>query len=241
MQKFPYHIIDLTHVVHKGIPTWDGSCGFTSTCKLDYSDCTSPVKFRVQQVSMDAGIGTHIDSPAHCIPGSMTVEHLMLSDLIAPCVVIDVSHHALANYVVQLDEVKAFEKRYGKIPAGTFVIFYTGWERYWQLPDQYGYQYPTIDPGVAILLVERNIAGLGVDTLSPDGRDSAFQVHHILLSHGKYIVENIANAQQLPAVGSFALVLPIKAAGLTEAPIRLLGLIEMTSNKKTLKQVKNNP
>jgi kynurenine formamidase len=180
---------------------------------------------------MDAGIGTHIDSPAHCISGDMTVEHLALPNLIAPCVVIDVSHHVAASYVVQLDEVDAFEKNYGKVPAGAFVIIYTGWEKYWQLPDQYGYQYPTIDSSVATLLIERNIAGLGVDTFGPDGRDSAFQVHQILLSHGKYIIENVANIQQLPIIGSFTWALPMKAKGLTEAPIRLVGLVEKTSTE----------
>ena len=64
-----------------------------------------------------------------------------------------------------------------------------------------------------------------IDTLSPDLPSSGFPVHKHVLGAGKYIVENIANASKLPPVGSITLAMPIKVAGLTEAPIRLIGLL----------------
>ena len=73
-------------------------------------------------------------------------------------------------------------------------------------------------------LLARNIAGIGIDTLSPDRPDSGFPVHQLLLGADKYIIENVANPQQMPKTGGFALVLPMKIQGATEAPTRLVGL-----------------
>ena len=54
---------------------------------------------------------------------------------------------------------------------------------------------------------------------------SDYPVHQTLLGAGKYLVENVANADKLPAVGSYSLALPILTVGGTEAPIRLIGLL----------------
>ena len=67
--KFPYKAVDLTHTISSDAPTWEGDCGFSHDIMLDYASCTTPVKFRVQTINMVAGLGTHIDAPAHCIPG----------------------------------------------------------------------------------------------------------------------------------------------------------------------------
>ena len=67
IKKFPFKLIDLTHTLDSNLPSWDGDCGFNHTIKLDYQDCKSDVKFRVQQVTMQAGIGNHIDSISNCI------------------------------------------------------------------------------------------------------------------------------------------------------------------------------
>lgn len=226
-KKFPYRLIDLTHTISKKTASFDGSCGFNHDIKLDYNECDSEVKFRVQQVRMHAGIGTHIDSPSHCIPGAATVEQLPLNSLIAPLVVIDVHKKMTANYKVSEDDIMAFENKYGQIQENNFIAFYTGWSQYWNNPKQYhnNHLFPSISESVANILVSRNISGLGIDTLSPDVPASGFPVHQIILKSGKYIVENIANLEKMPAVGAFVLTLPTKCAELTEAPVRMVGLI----------------
>jgi kynurenine formamidase len=78
----------------------------------------------------------------------------------------------------------------------------------------------------ARLLLERDIVGLRIDTLSPDSPHSKFAVHQLLLSNEKYIVENVANTDKLPPTGSWCLIAPLKIAGGTEAPVRLIGLIK---------------
>ncbi len=85
-KKFPYKLIDLTQTLSEETPSWDGGCGFNHNIKLDYDECDSATKFRVGQIKMHAGIGTHIDAPSHCIPGAATVEQVPLDTLIAPLV-----------------------------------------------------------------------------------------------------------------------------------------------------------
>ncbi|MFT5319064.1 MAG: kynurenine formamidase [Chlamydiales bacterium] len=228
MMKFPYKIIDLTHTLDKNIPAWEGGCGFSHELKCDYADCDTDVQFRVQELKMVAGIGTHIDAPAHCIPGALTVDALKVDDLVAPCVCIDVSDKVSSTFSVSTNDILAFEKTYGKINKNTFVIIYTGWDQYWNDPEKYQNQYmfPSVSADVADLLLERDIVGLGIDTLSPDRPTDGFPVHEALLGSGKYIVENIACASKLPPVSIYTLAMPIKVAGGTEAPIRLLALID---------------
>ncbi len=227
--KLPFKIIDLTHTLTPLIPTWNGSCGFQHELKQDYGKDENDPKFRVQQLKMHAGIGTHIDAPSHCIPGGKDVADLDLNDLIAPCVVIDVSKKANSDYLVTAADIDAFEDQYGLISPRTFVLINTGWEKYWDTPEKYrnNYQYPSVSKAAVLTLLKREIVGIGIDTLSPDRPGSGYPVHHLILGAGKYIVENVRNAALLPPSGAYSLALPIKTKEGAEAPIRLVGLIKL--------------
>jgi len=223
----PFKLIDLTHKLSKNTPTWNGSCGFENEIKLDYHYCEGEVKFRVQQFKLHAGIGTHLDAPSHCIPGGLTIDDIPLEQLAACCFVINVSAKSHKNFKLSVDDVRAFEEKYGRISENSFVIVYTGWDRFWDNALEYrnNLVFPTISNDAAEFLLERNIVGLGIDTLSPDLPDSGFPVHKTILGAGKYIVENIANAKELPPIGAYTLAFPIKIVDGTESPIRLVGMI----------------
>lgn len=227
MNTFPFKVVDLTHTLSPTTPSWTGDCGFQHQLVTDYKDGSTPVQFRVQAINMHAGVGTHMDAPAHCIPGGKTIDTLALNDLIAPCIVIDVSKHAHATYQCSVADIHAFEQRHGTIPQGSFVIIRTGWDQFWHQPEQYrnDLQFPSVTLSAAQLLLERNIVGLGIDTLSADTEKSGYPVHQAILSAGKYLVENVAHSAKLPPIGSFSLALPILTEGGTEAPIRLIGLL----------------
>ncbi|WP_371254337.1 hypothetical protein [Orientia tsutsugamushi] len=75
-------------------------------------------------------------------------------------------------------------------------------------------------------MLERCVSAIGIDTLSPDRPEDGFKVHKTFLSADKIIVENVANLDSIPPTGSFVMILPIKIKDGTEAPVRLVGLIE---------------
>ncbi len=172
-------IIDLTHTLTSNTPTWNGSCGFNLIATLDYHECTSPTSFKVQNISLQAGLGTHIDTPAHCFSRQLDASALCLNNLYAPCIKIDISHRLSATNKLTIEDIELFEKQYGLITPHSFVMIYTGWDKYWNSPEQYrnNLSFPTVTPEAAKLLLLRKIVGLGIDTLSPDPDDGVFYVH----------------------------------------------------------------
>jgi kynurenine formamidase len=220
-------IIDLTHTLYATIPTWDGSCGFNAEIDTDYTDCKEPNLFRTQKINCNAGIGTHMDAPAHCFQDSRTIESLSIDELVTDCIVVDVSKKADENYIIMPEVIEKFEDEYGVIKPKSFLVFYTGWDKYWDTPEKYrnNYNFPSVHPSTAELLLKRNIVGLGIDTLSADTGKDGFPVHRAILGANKYLVENITNLKSLPPTGSKIAVLPIKIKDATEAPIRLVAFV----------------
>lgn len=231
---FPYKIIDLTHEINEHIPTWDAACGFRSKLILGEGDATTNTKFFVQHFEMQAGIGTHIDAPAHCIKGGQHISEMKLENLIVPVFVIDVSDRVHENYILSVQDVLDFELKFGDILPDSFVVIRTGWDQFWHDPVKYrnNHIFPSVSLDAATLLLERNINGLGIDTLSPDLARSQYPVHQLILGAGKYIIENIANSSALPPKGAFIMALPIKIFEGTEAPLRLIGLVENDDSSK---------
>ncbi|MDR3643229.1 MAG: cyclase family protein [Candidatus Doudnabacteria bacterium] len=222
-----FKVIDLTHTLAANIPSWDGTGGFGLEIDTDYKDCVAPNLFRTQKIVSNAGMGTHMDAPAHVIPGGRTIDLLKSDELVVDCIVVDVISKSYDNYLVMPEVIEEFEKAHDQIPAGSFVIFYTGWSKFWETPKKYhnDHKFPGVHSSTADILVTRNVAGVGIDTLSCDRGDAGFPVHHAILGANKYLVENIANANLLPPTGAKILVLPMNIKDATEAPIRLIALV----------------
>jgi kynurenine formamidase len=225
-----FKIVDLTHPLCSSMPTWNGSCGFCLEIKKDYDQI-----FRVQQIKMHAGVGTHMDAPSHRIQGGLAISDIPLEQLIVPVCVIDVSEHAGADYEISVKDIEDYEKTHGVIGRNSLVIAFTGWNRFWMDAEAYRnidangqMHFPAFSSQAAELLLKRNIAGIAIDTLSPDCSDAAFTVHKLILEAGKYIIENIADCSQIPPKGSYAIALPLRAES-TESPIRIIGLVPHSS------------
>jgi len=222
VMKNKFKFLDLTHSLDPTIPSWNGNCGFNLELLKDYANNSMQTSFRNHQIVMEAGMGTH------CVQGGDSIAALPLSSLIAPCQVIDVSAQANATFELSVKDIKHFETQHRKLLPGGIVLIYTGWDRFWEEPEKYRNDlvFPCVSKDAAELFLERGINGLGIDTLSPDRPESGYPVHQLLLGAGKYIIENVANAKLLPTDNSYLLALPIKIEGATEAPIRLVGMVE---------------
>lgn len=219
--------IDLTHKLHPHVPTWwSGSCGFCLEVKKEYDPL-----FRIQQIKMHGGVGTHMDAPSHRFPGAASIADIALEQLIVPICMMDLSSKASADYELSEIEILEHEKEHGKIPKNALFIAFTGWSRLWSDPEAYRNKdsqgemhFPSLSSASAKLLLERDVAGIAIDTLSPDCRDLDFTVHRLLLGAGKYIIENIADCSAVPARGSYAIALPLRAEEAAESPIRLIAI-----------------
>jgi len=220
-------LVDLTHTLESSVPTWSGSCGFEHAIKMDYSEGC-----RVQNIKMHAGVGTHMDAPLHFIPDGLSVADIDIHQLVIPACVIDISDRNNPDYKLSVEDIISYENRFGKIPENSLVIAYTGWDQYWLDSQKYrnansegGVRFPGFSANSAELLLERNVVGIGIDTLSPDGSDMTFPVHHSILGAGKYIIENLGNCSQLPPRGAYVLVFPLKVKEGTESAVRAIGIM----------------
>lgn len=215
-------LIDLTHVLDGSVPTWNGSCGFHHEVKMDYDQGV-----RVLAYKMHAGVGTHMDAPSHFCKEGKHIADIPIEQLIVPLNVIDMQSRAHPDFLLSAEDVLAFEKSHGKIQAGSAVVLNTGWSKRWgdiqafRNVDAAGkMHFPGFSEEAAILLVKRSVAGIGIDTLSPDGINPHFPVHQHILGAGKYILENLTNLEKLPATGAFLIALPLKIREGTESAVR---------------------
>ena len=222
-----YTLVDLTHPLHEGVPTWTGRCGFHLEIKIDYDQ-----GLRAQTQRGHAGIGTHMDAPSHFVPGGANIGDIPLEQLIVPLSVLDLTGKLSPDLLVTPQDLLDYEKQYGPIAANSVVAAMTGWEKYWSQPERYRnpddsgkMHYPGFTAAAARLLVERNVAGIGIDTLSPDGSNDGFPVHEAILGAGKYILENLAHLSRVPARGAFIIAFPPNIRDASEYTLRAAALI----------------
>ncbi|MGH7673633.1 MAG: cyclase family protein [Gemmatimonadales bacterium] len=184
--------------------------------------------------------GTHLDAPVHFAEGKHTTDQIPLAQLIGPAVVVDVSAAAAQDrdYRLAPDGLDAWERANGPIPAGAIVLVRTGWGSRW--PDRLRYlgttktgpaavpelHFPGLHPDAARRLVERRVNAVGIDTPSIDyGQSTTFDSHQILFAAAIPAFENVASLERLPATGAFVIALPMKIAGGSGGPLRIVAWI----------------
>ncbi|MBK5297570.1 MAG: cyclase family protein, partial [Vicinamibacteria bacterium] len=183
--------------------------------------------------------GTHLDAPVHFSKTGRSTADLPLQQLMAPAVVIDATRQAAADaaYRVTRADVEAFEAAHGRIAPGTIVLVRTGWSRFW--PDRKQYlgddtpgdasklRFPGYGEDAARFLVEqRQVAMLGIDTASIDyGPSTDFLAHRVGAAANVVNLENLTALDQLPPTGATVIALPIKIAGGSGGPVRVVALV----------------
>jgi len=201
---------DLTHVFREGFPMFLGAPPAPDREVL----VTVPANgFYGQRWTFWEHTGTHLDVPAHFIADGRQSPEIPLEELVRPLVVIDISARAASDpdAVVLPGDLVAFERRHGRIPRGAVACMYSGWES--RVGSEAAYRNVGADglqhfPGfgkaaVEWLLVERDIAGIGVDTLSLDhGASTTFDTHLTVLGADRYGIENLANLANVPPRGA---------------------------------------
>lgn len=222
--------VDLTQTMHDDMAFWPGGVPFKKVVLVDYEQ-----GYLLHKFEMGENTGTHVDAPAHFVEGNRPIDELSLSELIVPAVVIDVKDKVASDpaYELSADDVRSWESEHGEIPAGTLVILNTGWHKRFDEPEKYVnmdadevMQFPGYGPDSARLLVERDVAGIGIDTLSIDhGPSKTFAAHMVMLQAGKYQIENLANLDALPATGATVVVGVLPVRGGSQAQARVIALL----------------
>ena len=235
----PDRIVDLTYAFDANSVYWPTAEQFK--LETDFEGVTDKGYFySAYRYSAAEHGGTHLDSPVHFAKGRRTVDQLPLEQLMGPAIVIDVTEKCATNpdYLVSVADFENWEKRNGKIPAGTIVLLRTGFGKFY--PDRKKYlgteergaeavaklHFPGLDPVAARwITTNRSIKAIGLDTASIDyGQSTLFESHRALFEKNVPAFENVANLDQLPAKGFSVIALPMKIKGGSGGPLRIIAL-----------------
>ena len=234
-----YRIVDLTHPLNAKTLYWPTSPTTFKLDSLSYGQTPGGWFYSSFAFSAPEHGGTHLDAPIHFGEGHLTVDRVPLDRLIAPVVVIDVTAKtkADADYRLTREDVLAFERRNGRIAAGTIVLLRTGWSARW--PDKKTYlgddtpndasklHFPSFGVEAARLLIqERRVAAIGADVASIDyGPSQNFMVHRIAAAADVPGIENLTNLNLVPVTGALLVALPMKIEGGSRGPVRVVALV----------------
>jgi kynurenine formamidase len=202
-------LVDLSHVFRHDFPTFPGAPPSSVRTAVTIEDDG----FYGQVWTIWEHICTHMDVPAHFVAGGRSSPELLLEELVAPVVVVDISERVAGepDTVVTPDDLARFERRHGRIPRDAVVAMYSGWETRADSVEAYqnvdaggSMRFPGFgNDAVEWLIERRRIRGIGVDTMSLDhGSSTTFDVHLTVLGADRYGVENLRNLKQLPPRGA---------------------------------------
>jgi kynurenine formamidase len=232
-------VVDLTHPLNAKTLYWPTSPSAFRLEQLFFGMTPGGFFYSANAFSAPEHGGTHIDAPIHFARSGVTVDRIPLERLVAPAIVIDIAAKADrdADYRLTVEDVRDFEQRHGRIPAGSIVFLRTGWSRRWS--DRKAYfgddtpgdasklHFPSFGIDAArVLIHERRVAVLGADVASIDyGPSTDFAVHQLAAAANVPGLENLTNLHELPPSGAIAVALPVKIEGGSGGPTRVIALV----------------
>ena len=197
-------MIDLSQPLYEGMPVYPG------TPAPDFSTVATVAAngYRVKKIAMNTHVGTHMDAPAHMLAEGMTLDALPLERFMGRAAIVDV--RACAGGAIGVGELQAQEEW---LAQADFVLFWTGWSRYWG-QEQYLQQYPLLTAEAAAWLGKCRLKGVGIDAISFDAIDSQnFEIHQRLLAQELVLIENLTRLEEVQSGANFfALPLPLREA-----------------------------
>lgn len=223
-------VVDLTHTMHPDMPYWPGGVPFKMERLVDYDH-----GYRFHRFEMGENTGTHVDAPSHFIEGKRSIDKLTVDELVVPLAILDVKAKVKENpdYQVSGADIVDWEAVHGPVPVGSLFVVNTGWYKRFADAKQYLHQdtegimhFPGYSSEAAKLLLEREVVGIGIDTLSIDpGISKDFATHKLFLGADKYMIENLANLDAVPELGATVVVGVLPITDGSQAQARVIALI----------------
>jgi kynurenine formamidase len=185
--------------------------------------------------------GTHFDAPNHWVTGKDKddIASVPVTRLIGPAAVLDFSAQVSADpdFLIEIDDVRAWESEHGPLPDGGWLFVRTGWDartsqRDALNADETGPHSPGLSAECARWVAEESpVIGLGVETVGTDAGaahsfDPAFPCHSYLMGSDKYGLTQLRNLAQLPPTGAVVVASPLPIVTGSGSPARVLALVE---------------
>ena len=133
-------IIDLTHTITPDTFVYPGTPApaFSPTRTIAHDGA------RETLLQVGSHTGTHMDAPAHLYPTGKTLDVLPITQFSGTAVVIHCSELQAGERIA----MHHLRKQWEAAERAEFILFHTGWSRYWGQAAYYG-DYPYITHQVA--------------------------------------------------------------------------------------------
>jgi len=177
--------------------------------------------YNLTEINMVCHFGTHVDAPCHFIADGPAMHEIPLDRLCGAGVVWRIESEPYG-----VIDAEAFEHAHPAAQPGDMVLLDTGWARHFGTA-RYG-EHPCLSVAAARWLVDHDVKLLGADLITPDlavdRRPPGFDwpVHHVLLSHGVLIAENLTNLTALSGHRVDVMFLALNIEGADGAPARVI-------------------
>ena len=224
-------VVDLTHRLTPDFPTYFGTPAFTAEETFTWDEN----KVNLKTLTYPEHVGAHFDAPIHFSEDGATVDEIAVENLVCPLAIIDVRQAASddPDYRLTPDDIAVFEAEHGEIPTGACVAMLSAWadkvetDEFRGADDEGVLHFPGFHVEAAdFLMRERQINGIGVDTLSLDhGPSTDSPVHYAWLPSGRWCVECLKGLETLPALGTTLVAGAPRFAGGTGGPGRVMALV----------------
>jgi kynurenine formamidase len=206
--------IDLTHAATPRGPVWKGfgPATFKRTINPETGQPYDYAKEGFEATSYELAtdqFGTQLDPPAHWAPEYPAIDELPATYAVRPLVNISIAAKVRRDpkYALQVSDIRAFERRYGRIPAGSVVMVRSDWSKRWS-DDPAKAQELAADPafpGVSLAALKflhrnRRILFHGHEPLDTDSTPTLVG-EDWLMHHGYAQAEGVDNLDAVPATG----------------------------------------
>jgi kynurenine formamidase len=202
--------VDLTHTVAPDIPVWAGFGPSKFMPAIDpktgqaYTYGHDGFEATHYDLSTDQ-LGTQLDPPAHWAPEYPSIDELPATYALRPLVVISIVPQVKKDpgYQMKVRDILAWEKKHGRIPAGSVVFIRSDWSKEWPNPALATRpQFPgvTLD-ALKFLHLKRHILFHGHEPLDTDTTPT-LEGEHWLMHHGYTQAEGVTHLDQVPEAGA---------------------------------------
>jgi arylformamidase len=198
-------LIDVTVPVHPGMVIYEGD---PEVQVEEVLSIAAGHPANVSRLELGSHTGTHIDAPAHFLPGAAAVDDLPLEAMVGPAHVVDATGAPGDIDRAALDTLD--------LPEADRLLFRTRNSELWARP-RFTPDFVTIAPDAARDMVGHGVRLVGVDYLSVGSPET----HRILLGAGVVVLEGL-DLRRAPIGPCRLICLPLRLAGLDGAPARVL-------------------
>jgi kynurenine formamidase len=206
--------VDLTHSFGPATPVWSGFGQAKMTPMLD-PQTKQPYTiakdgFRSTYYEMVGQYGTHVDPPAHFAEDGITMDKIPLEQMILRLVVFDATPSLAKdpNHAFSVEDLRAWERRHGRVPRGAFAALRTDMSKDWDKDPERFKRTPfpawSLET-VKFLIEQRGVTAIGHESMDTDITDKMDSETYILRS-GHYQIEVMANLDRVPATGALIVV-----------------------------------